>query len=74
MILKVKQSRKKIDKLDFLEIKNFAALKDNAMEVKRQEFPGGLAVKDLMLSLLWCRFDPWAGNFCMPGLKPKINK
>ena len=22
-------------------------------------------------SLLWCRFNPWPGNFCMPGLWPK---
>ena len=34
-----------------------------------REFPGGLAVKDLVLSLLWlwlllwCMFDPWPGNF-----------
>ena len=33
------------------------------------EFVGALAVKDLVLSLLWlgsllwCRFDPWPGNF-----------
>ena len=27
------------------------------------EFPGGLAVKDPVLSLLWQRFDPWPGNF-----------
>ena len=32
-----------------------------------------LAVKDLVLSLLWlrsllwCRFNPWPGNFCTPG-------
>ena len=36
-----------------------------------EEFPGGLAVKDLMLSplwlwsLLWHGFDPWPRNFCM---------
>ena len=36
------------------------------------EFPSGLAVKDLMLSLLWLRLllwlelDPWPGNLCMP--------
>ena len=30
------------------------------------EFPGGPVVKDLVLSLLWLRFDPWPGNFCMP--------
>ena len=28
-----------------------------APEIK--EFPGGLVVKDLGLSLLWLRFDPW---------------
>ena len=28
-----------------------------------QEFPGGLAVKDLALSLLWQEFNPWPGNF-----------
>ena len=33
---------------------------------------GGLAVKDLVVSLLWlkllqwCRSNPWLGNFCMP--------
>ena len=36
-------------------------------EVKAQvEFPGGLAVKDSVLSLLWLRFDPWPGNFHVP--------
>ena len=25
-------------------------------------FPDGLAVKDLALSLLWLRFDPWPGK------------
>ena len=36
--------------------------------VKKQvvEFPGGVGVKDLASSLLWLRFDPWPGNFCMP--------
>ena len=35
------------------------------------EFPGGPAVKDLALSLqwirllLWLRFDPWPGKFCI---------
>ena len=34
-------------------------------------------VKDLALSLLWlglllwCRFDPWPGNFCRPWVWPK---
>ena len=34
-------------------------------------------VKDLGLSvlwlwlLLWHRFDPWPGNFCMPQVQPK---
>ena len=36
-----------------------------------------LWVKDLALSLLclglllWCRFDPWPGNFCMLWARPK---
>ena len=29
------------------------------------EFPGGLAVKDLALSLLWLGLDAWLGNFPM---------
>ena len=28
-------------------------------------------VKDLVLSLLWHRFDPWPGNFYMPWPKEK---
>ena len=27
-------------------------------------------VKDLALSLLQCRFNPWPGNFCMPQVQP----
>ena len=34
-------------------------------------FPGDLAIKDLVLSLLWCGFDPRPGNFCMPQARPK---
>ena len=30
------------------------------------EFPSRLEVKDLASSLLWCRFDPWPGNFHVP--------
>ena len=30
------------------------------------EFPGGLSVENLALSLLWLQFDPWPRNFCMP--------
>ena len=32
-----------------------------------QEFPGGLAVKDLAWSLLWHRCDPWSGNCLRPS-------
>lgn len=28
-------------------------------------FSGGLAVKDLVWSLLWPEFHPWLGSFCM---------
>ena len=37
------------------------------------EFPGGLAVKDMTLSLLWHRFDPWPVNFCMSASVAKNN-
>ena len=30
------------------------------------EFPGGLALEDSALSLLWLGLDPWLGNFLMP--------
>ena len=49
--------------------------KDNS-----EEFPGGLAVKDLALSflwfrsLLWHRFDTWPGNFHMLCAWPKKKK
>lgn len=29
---------------------------------ENQEFPGGLAIKDLALSPLWRGFNPWPGN------------
>ena len=38
-----------------------------------QEFPGGLAVKDPTLSLLWHRSDPWPMNFHKPWMWPKKN-
>lgn len=28
-------------------------------------------VKNLVLSPLWLRFDPWVGNFCMSWVRPK---
>ena len=36
-----------------------------------REFPGGLAVKDLALSLMRLRFDPWSRNFHMSQAWPK---
>ena len=39
-----------------------------------QEFLGDLVVKDSVLSLLWHRFDPWPGNFCILQTKTKTNK
>ena len=38
------------------------------------EFPGGLAVKDPVLPLLWWGFHPWPGNFCRPRVRPKKEK
>ena len=31
-------------------------------------------VKDPVLFLLWPEFDPWSGNFHMPGVQPKQTK
>ena len=45
-----------------------------------QEFPGGLAVKDLVLSLLWLEsllwlgFNPWYRYFCILRVQPKKKK
>ena len=36
-----------------------------------EEFPGGLVVKDLALSLLWLGFDAWPRNFHMLQVRPK---
>ena len=35
-----------------------------------KEFPGGLVVKDLVLSLLWLEFDPMPGKFCIQWVRP----
>ena len=43
-------------------------LQENKKEV---EFPGGLAVKDSVLSLLWLRFHRWPGNLWMLQAWPK---
>ena len=36
-----------------------------------REFPGTLAIKDSVLSLLWFGFDPWPGNLLMPWVQRK---
>ena len=39
---------------------------------KKEEFPGGLVVKDLTLSVpAVVQFDPWTRNFHMPWARPK---
>ena len=35
------------------------------------EFPGGFAVQDPVLSLLWHRFNPWPATLGMPKKKKK---
>ena len=44
------------------------------VEIAEKEFPDGLAVKELALSLLWLRFNPWPGNFFTPQARPKKGK
>ena len=36
---------------------------------KPLELPSGLAIKNLALSLLWHRFDPWTKKFYMDAAK-----
>ena len=44
-------------------------------KIPQEEFPGGLAVKDSMLSLLWLGFNPWPRNFYTPWVwEKKIKK
>ena len=38
---------------------------------KDLEFPGGLAIKNLVLSLLWLGFDRWPGDLGMPQVAKK---
>ena len=38
------------------------------------EFPDGLVVKDLALSLLWLGFNPWPGDFHAVGMAKKTHK
>lgn len=59
-------------------------LDSQAIKMKKinylQVFPGGPAVKDPCLSLLWLlsqlwhRFTPWPRNFCKPRVQPKKKK
>ena len=41
---------------------------------KKQEFPCGLVIQDVALSLLWYRFSPWPGNLCMSQTQSKKEK
>lgn len=41
---------------------------------KQLEFPGGLMVKNSVLSLLGLWFDPWLGDFHVPWVQTKTNK
>ena len=44
------------------------------MKKYRQGFPGGLALKDLALSLLGLGFDPWPRDFHRCGQNKQTNK
>ena len=35
------------------------------------EFPGSLEIKEPVLLLLWLRFNPWPGKFCMAQARSK---
>ena len=63
-------NRNKIGKLDIKR------------EIKKnlEEFPCGSVSQKSGISLLWfwlqlwCKFNPWPRNFCMPLVRPKTNK
>ena len=41
---------------------------------EESKFPGGVVVKDMALSLVWHRFDPWPGTFACCGHSKKKKK
>ena len=55
-------------------ISSGSRLKSINQSINQSKFPSGLAVKDLVLSLLWLRFDPWPGYFCMLQAQQKKKK
>ena len=52
----------------------FLRLSSTAKKSILGEFPGGLAVKDLALSLLWLWFNSWPGNFHIPWVQHRPPK
>ena len=59
----------KIENIKKKKTKN--TIKTNLKKKKGSFFPGGIAIKDSVLSLLWLRFNPWSRNFCTPQAGPK---
>ena len=61
--------------LAFRLFKNFSfALEENLLEIGSRSSLVALWLKGPALSLLWSRFDPWPGNFCMQWVWPKKKK
>ena len=45
----------------------------NSFQASLKEFPGALMVEDLVLSLPWRGFDPWAWELlCAVGVAKKV--
>lgn len=45
----------------------------NSFQASLKEFPGALMVEDLVLSLPWPGFDPWAWELlCAMGVAKKV--
>ena len=51
--------------LDIKKKKKNSDINAKTLKNSGEEFPGGLGVKDSMLSLLRLRFDSWPRNFCV---------
>ena len=53
---------------------NIQRILELPLKKEKREFPGGLAVKNLMSSLLWLGVSPWPRSFCMPRAWPERKK
>ena len=59
---KARSIKERIDKLDFIKIKNFGSAKDTVKRTVTWDFPGGPMGKTPCSQWRGPGFDPWPGN------------